>query len=92
MAKRKLDAAVREMCRQCTYDSTEPGTALQQVAACTVFTCPLWSVRAVRGTSAPYFPWPDSVTLSIMETLSLSRAAVEYWRDHPYEIPAGEPR
>jgi len=40
-----LKAAVKAKCIDCTYDSEAPGTALAQVEACTVQSCPLWSVR-----------------------------------------------
>jgi hypothetical protein len=35
------------MCKDCTYDELDKGTWRQQVAACTIKTCPLHSVRPV---------------------------------------------
>lgn len=43
----KFRKAINEMCKDCTYDELDKGTWRQQVAACTIKTCPLHSVRPV---------------------------------------------
>jgi hypothetical protein len=40
-----LRPLVDAKCKQCIYDNCAPGYWRQQVAACTVQTCPLWPVR-----------------------------------------------
>ena len=40
-----LKAAIRQKCKDCTYDHAAPGTWLQQVELCTVTKCALWPVR-----------------------------------------------
>jgi len=40
-----LKHAIREYCKSCTYDSTQPGTYLQQIEACTTVSCKLYEVR-----------------------------------------------
>lgn len=40
-----LKAAIRQHCKNCTYDQACPGTYLQQIEECTVKTCALWEVR-----------------------------------------------
>jgi hypothetical protein len=40
-----LRKAINEMCTQCIYDKASEGGKLQQVAACTAKSCPLFNVR-----------------------------------------------
>ena len=49
----RLRASVNRMCRICTYDPTDVGTAAQQIACCTHFDCPLHSVRPVTTKRIP---------------------------------------
>ena len=44
---KKLRNAIDNMCKDCTYDELDKGTWRQQVAVCTIKTCPLHSVRPV---------------------------------------------
>lgn len=44
-ARPSLRAAVNRMCRECVYDSGEPGTWIDQVARCCGYACPLYPVR-----------------------------------------------
>ena len=50
-----LRKRIDEKCKDCTYDTTAPGTWRQQVILCSAKSCPLWSVRA-----KPTFPIPES--------------------------------
>ena len=43
--KAGLRSKVNAKCLDCTYDPKGPGNWRQQVAACTVTDCPLWTVR-----------------------------------------------
>ena len=45
----KFRKAIDNMCKDCTYDELDKGTWRQQVAACTIKTCPLHSVRPVSA-------------------------------------------
>lgn len=49
--RKKID----QNCKDCTYDSACPGTWRQQVALCSIKSCPFWDIRA-RPTS----PIPES--------------------------------
>lgn len=40
-----LKSAIKAYCISCTYDSTQSGTALAQIEACTVVSCKLYEVR-----------------------------------------------
>jgi len=51
-----LRKAINAKCSDCIYDVHAAGTKLQQVTLCSVFDCPLWSVRPT--TKAPI---PDGV-------------------------------
>lgn len=51
-----LRKAVDENCRSCTYDSSAPGSWLQQVTLCSVTSCALHPVRPTTKK-----PIPDSV-------------------------------
>lgn len=37
--------AINEKCKDCTYDSAEPGTWREQVGNCTIRSCSLWPLR-----------------------------------------------
>jgi len=50
-----LRKRIDEKCKDCICDPTAPGTWRQQVALCTIKTCPLWRVRA-----KPASPIPES--------------------------------
>lgn len=45
-----LRQAVNDMCKQCIYDETAPGTWRQQVDVCTSPNCPLFSHRPASRT------------------------------------------
>lgn len=49
----KLRQAVNAMCRACTYDPSDRGTAAQQIACCTDTRCPLHTVRPVNTKGIP---------------------------------------
>jgi hypothetical protein len=49
----KLRSAIDSMCRQCSYDKLDRGSCWQQVACCTLTSCPLFSVRPVRCSQIP---------------------------------------
>ena len=55
---KSLRKAIDAMCKDCTYDEYDKGTWRQQVAACTIKTCPLHEVRPVdekyNGTDTTY--------------------------------------
>jgi hypothetical protein len=40
-----LKAHIKAYCISCTYDATQPGTALSQIEACSVTSCKLYDVR-----------------------------------------------
>lgn len=40
-----LKSAIRAKCKECTYDSSQPGTYLRQIEDCRVTKCALWPVR-----------------------------------------------
>ena len=42
-----LKKCVEQHCKNCTYDSTQPGSWRQQTENCTVVSCALWPVRPV---------------------------------------------
>jgi len=48
-----LRAVINAKCRECTYDAKASGTWREQVAQCSVISCPLWSVRPAP-ISGPY--------------------------------------
>ena len=48
-----LRKAINAMCRQCTYDPSDVGTAAQQIAACTSKDCPLHPVRPITTKQLP---------------------------------------
>ena len=43
-----LRKAIDAMCKDCIYDDQDKGTWRQQVAACTLKTCPLHPVRPIN--------------------------------------------
>jgi hypothetical protein len=43
--KTSLRQAIDAKCKDCTYDPYADGRWREQIAACTVTKCPLWSVR-----------------------------------------------
>ena len=47
---------INQNCKDCIYDSSAPGTWRQQVALCSIKSCPFWDIRA-RPTS----PIPESI-------------------------------
>lgn len=47
MAKPGLRGKINAYCVSCIYDGQAPGNWKQQVTACTVTDCPLYSVRPV---------------------------------------------
>lgn len=42
-----LKKCIEEKCKDCTYDSSAPGSWRHQVEECRVKSCPLWEVRPV---------------------------------------------
>ena len=48
-----LRKAINAMCRDCTYDPQDIGSAAQQIACCTCKSCPLYKVRPVTAKSIP---------------------------------------
>ena len=51
-----LRKRIDQNCKGCIYDSSAPGTWRQQVALCSIKSCPFWDIRA-RPTS----PIPESI-------------------------------
>jgi len=49
MAKQSLRAAINAKCKSCVYDNLAPGNWRQQTQGCTVWRCPLYSVRPVSS-------------------------------------------
>jgi len=49
--RKKID----QNCKDCTYDSACPGSWRQQVALCSIESCPFWDIRA-----KPTSPIPES--------------------------------
>jgi len=50
-----LRKRIDQNCKDCTYDSACPGSWRQQVALCSIESCPFWDIRA-KSTS----PIPES--------------------------------
>ena len=48
-----LRKAINAMCRHCTYDPQDIGSAAQQIACCTCKSCPLYEVRPMTAKSIP---------------------------------------
>jgi hypothetical protein len=48
-----LRKAINAMCRQCTYDNRDVGTAAQQIACCIITSCPLHAYRPVTASFIP---------------------------------------
>ena len=48
-----LRKAINAMCRDCTYDPLDNGSAAQQIACCTCKSCPLHKVRPMTAKSIP---------------------------------------
>jgi len=48
-----LRKAINAYCKECSYDSLEPGTWLQQVTLCNTQNCPLWNVRPKTSSAIP---------------------------------------
>ena len=46
---------INQNCKDCSYDSSAPGTWRQQVALCGIKSCPFWDIRA-----KPNSPIPES--------------------------------
>ena len=56
-----LRGAINAKCRDCIYDpKSGMGTWRQQVAACTVYACPLWQVRPVADAMPDGSPSPTT--------------------------------
>jgi hypothetical protein len=67
-----LRKAIDQKCKDCTYDSTAPGTWRQQVFFCSAKTCPLWTHRA-----RPISPIPESTLRWYGIDLAESQALAE---------------
>ena len=63
---------INEKCKDCIYDPTSSGTWRQQVALCSIKTCPLWDVRA-----KPTSPIPESTLRWYGVDLAESQALAE---------------
>jgi len=50
----KMRARINAMCKTCTYDPLDRGTCAQQIACCTVKSCPLHSVRPITTKEIPF--------------------------------------
>ena len=50
-----LRKRIDQNCKDCTYDSACPGSWRQQVALCSIESCPFWDIRA-----KPTSPIPES--------------------------------
>ena len=68
---KKLRNAIDNMCKDCTYDELDKGTWRQQVAACTIKTCPLHSVRPVSAKN---------------NTTYLTSELLNHWRIKPEDL------
>ena len=66
-----LRKAIDAMCKDCTYDDQDKGTWRQQVAVCTLKTCPLHPVRPVGTKNNDTF---------------LTKDLLKYWRIDPKEL------
>ena len=51
--KRGLRSAIDEKCKDCIFDELAKGNWRQQVTLCSVYSCPLWSVRPVSSAAIP---------------------------------------
>ncbi len=51
MVRKHYRAAVAAKCADCIFDPLASGTKYQQIAACTVFECPLWPIRPLAAQS-----------------------------------------
>ena len=47
--RKKID----QNCKDCTYDSACPGSWRQQVALCSIKSCPFWDIRAKPTSPIP---------------------------------------
>ena len=50
----KMRARINAMCKTCTYDPLDRGTCAQQIACCTVKSCPLHPVRPITTKEIPF--------------------------------------
>mgnify|MGYP001485137604 CR=1 FL=1 len=48
-----LRKAINAMCRHCSYDPLDIGSAAQQIACCTCKSCPLYKLRPMTAKSIP---------------------------------------
>lgn len=67
-----LRIVINEKCKDCIYDPASSGTWRQQVALCSIKTCPLWDVRA-----KPTSPIPESTLRWYGVDLAESQALAE---------------
>ena len=67
-----LRRVINEKCKDCIYDPASSGTWRQQVALCSIKTCPLWDVRA-----KPTSPTPESTLRWYGVELAESQALAE---------------
>lgn len=79
MKGKSLRASINAMCRACTADPANAGSAAAQVKACTVTTCPLWRVRPAKALFGP------AIRAELEE--HLTPAQIDRWEAHPYEAP-----
>ena len=70
--------AISRMCRQCIADDREPGTWRQQVALCTSFSCPLWTLRPLPSERGA--PWPSGASDAVMRVSGLTPGQMARWR------------
>jgi len=48
-----LRQAINAKCKECIYDPRDRGTCAQQIACCTVKSCPLYPVRPITTNEIP---------------------------------------
>ena len=69
-----LRKAIDAMCKDCTYDDQDKGTWRQQVAACTLKTCPLHPVR------------PVDEKYNGIDTTYLTMELLDHWQIKPEDL------
>lgn len=62
-APKTRGAAIAAKCRDCVYDGAAAGTWREQVAACPITTCPLWSFRPLSGNAPDWLASRDMARL-----------------------------
>ena len=64
---------IANMCKECIYDHTEPGSWRAQTEACTITSCPLYPVRPMTTASVAGNRKKRAITTNIIETTDITQ-------------------